>query len=308
MVYIEQQRKYAIALRNDLFHDIGGGQFMGEEREFVLGDPKLNLWSGIRDNAIYYFNENHIHFWDGSDLPTGHLLSSQIACVNHLFFIRQREDIATKILKMVDPSVKTALAIDSGYLEFEMIGGTDYLKEKSRTRGANATSVDAMMLAELKNGTRKLFVIEWKYTESYRGNSVLQGLSGKTRMGRYLPLLLDQNSPIIVSDEKDAEKLFIEPYYQLMRQTLLAQEMVKAKEYGATDYLHLHIIPEKNKELKQTNTSPQLQGGNLETGWTSVLKQPEKYLAIDPKDFLEPANGLPDTIPILEYLRKRYWN
>ena len=75
-----------------------------------------------------------------------------------------------------------------------------------------------------------------------------------------------------------------------MRQTLLAHEMIKAKEYGATDYQHLHIIPKENKELKEVNTADgKLDGTNLQEIWISLLKSPEKYKVMDPKDFISPA-------------------
>ncbi|OEU80443.1 MAG: hypothetical protein BA865_04050 [Desulfobacterales bacterium S5133MH4] len=53
-----------------------------------------------------YFERNHITWWmgDKKNEPTGHLLSSQVACINHLYFARQRKDVATAILKSVDSS------------------------------------------------------------------------------------------------------------------------------------------------------------------------------------------------------------
>lgn len=102
MSYIELQRKKAIGLRDGIFKDPGGGMFKNSEREFVLKQPALNIWTGVREDAINYFRANDIPFWDSGDEPTGHLLSSQIACVNHLYFIRQRQDIATAILKGID--------------------------------------------------------------------------------------------------------------------------------------------------------------------------------------------------------------
>src|ERR1035437_6127440 len=81
-----------------------------------------------------------------------------------------------------------------------------------------------------------------------------------------------------------------------MRQTLLAHEMTEAKEYGATDYQHLHIIPKANKELKDVNTAEgKLDGTNLQETWTSLLKSPDKYKVMDPKDFISPAKKCKDT-------------
>ena len=98
-----------------------------------------------------------------------------------------------------------------------------------------------------------------------------------------------------------------EPYYQLMRQTLLAHEMTKAKEYGATDYQHLLIIPKENKELKEVNTAEgKLDGNNLSETWTSLLKSPEKYKVMDPKDFISPAKKCKDTLTAIRASLKTY--
>lgn len=309
MTYIEQQRKKAVGLRDEVFKDPGGGHFKKLDRTFVLKDPALNIWAGVREDAIDYFRRNTIPFWDSGNEPTGHLLSSQIACVNHLYFVRQRQDIATAILQGIDKNVKTALVMDngsdSGYVDFEVVGSKNYLGEKLHTRGANSTSVDAVMLAELENGLRKLFFIEWKYVESYGKTSKAEGDSGQTRIKTYTPLLMQSDCPIKISN---IEGLFTEPYYQLMRQTLLAHEMAKAKEYRADIYFHLHVIPKDNKELKDVNTtSGKLAGETLEETWKNVLKSPELYRAVDPKDFLEPARKCIDSFAPLTYLEQRYW-
>lgn len=52
-----------------------------------------------------------------------------------------------------------ACILDSGYVEFEVIGKDNYLKEKSHNRGIYATSVDAMMLAENKMAAKYLFAL-----------------------------------------------------------------------------------------------------------------------------------------------------
>lgn len=309
MNFKEQQRKKATGLRDELFKDPGGGQFKKLEREFVLKDPSLNLWAGIREDVISYFKKNNIPFWDAGNEPTGHLLSSQIACINHLYFVRQRGDIATSILRGIDSTVNVALKLgsgsDMGYVDFEVIGEKNYLGERLHTRGANSTSIDAVMLAELNNGRRKLFFIEWKYVESYSGPSKAEGESGKTRMKTYSSLLNKSDCPIKTCN---FEGLFTEPYYQLMRQTLLAHEMIKAKEYNADSYFHIHVIPKGNLELKNVNTAEgKLTGKTLEETWRNVLVNPTLYNAIDPEDFLKPAFNCFDCLSLLSYLKNRYW-
>ena len=117
-------------------------------------------------------------------------------------------------------------------------------------------------------------------------------------------LLERPDCPIKTADFKD---LFYEPYYQLMRQTLLGWTMTENKEYGAVDWLHLHIIPKENKELRERITSKNLQGKTLEESWKLQLKNPEKYIVISPEKFLEPITDLQDTKSLIDYLTNRYW-
>jgi len=304
MNYEKKQKEKAIQNRDKLFQDPGGGVFKKKRWPFILSKPVLNLWSGIREDALDYCKSNHIPWWDSGNEPTGHLLSSQIACINHLYFIRQRQDLATLILRNIDISIQQAISIDTGFVEFEKVGKERLGKEKQLTRGANCTSIDAMMLGENTNGKRMLFLIEWKYTESYPPDSKLKGESGQRRLEAYDSLLKDPECPIIHKNIKD---LYYEPFYQLMRQTLLGSEMVKRKEYGAEDFIHLHIIPQENKNLKERITSPGLSGPDIEQAWKNTLRNPGKYVVLDPKEFLKPVFVCPDTKSISTYLGQRYW-
>lgn len=67
MSYLEDQRQKAVQLRDVIFKDPGGGIFKKAEREFVLKDPSLNIWAGIREDAISYFNRCGIPFWDSGN-------------------------------------------------------------------------------------------------------------------------------------------------------------------------------------------------------------------------------------------------
>lgn len=324
MSYSEKQRELCIGLRDKLIGDPGRGLYSKIERDFVLSQPELNLMESIRTEAEKYFNDNNIPFWNigearpvGVNKPSGHMLSSQIACINHLFFLRQLQDIATAVLKGIDNNVKIALRLDNdktdlGFVSFEVIGKKNYLNERRHNRGAYSTSVDAVMLAEMQNRSRKLFIIEWKYVEQYKGKqSKLVEKGGETRKKTYLSLFQQEDCPIIIPELNDTfiKGIFYEPFYQLMRQTLLANEMAKAKDFGATDYIHLHLIPTANEELKLENTSNGiLRGSSLQEAWTNLLKSPDKYKAIDPKDFLEPAKRFSDAMTTIKYLEQRYWN
>lgn len=311
MSYLEEQKRKAISLRVNYFKDPGGGIHDSVAREYVLADHMLNLWSGIREDVLDYFTQNSIAFWDTINEPSGNLLSSQISYLNHLFFMRQREDVATVILQNMDPKVVKATKItkdvsDAGFVIFEENGQLNYLNERSRIRGGHTTSIDAVMLGELKDGSLKLFVFEWKYVEYYNGHVKINDPKGDARLNTYKPFLDDPLSPIKACN---IEGVFDEPYCHLMRQTILADRMVRANEYGATEYLFVHVIPSENVELLGNNpASPLLPGFTLNETWCKLLKNPEQYIVIDPKDLLEPARYCPDTSSIVAYLQMRYWN
>jgi len=302
--YKKSQEKRAIAILPLLFKNPGGGSFRGLPRANVLTEAELNIWEGIRSDAINYFSKNKIAWWDSSKKPTGHLLSSQVSCVNHLYFIRQREDIASRILRKINSNFKRAIIIDDGFIEFEKVGKARLGKEKVLTRGANCTSVDALMLAEDDYGKRTLVLIEWKYIESYSPDDKSLGTSGKVRLETYKDFLSRPDCPINPGDYKDC---FFEPFYQLMRQTFLGWTMSQLKEYRAEDWIHIHVIPEDNLELRNTVTSHGLTGKNLEEAWRNVLIEPHRYTCITPKDFLNPIYSCRDSKSLTDYLEIRYW-
>jgi hypothetical protein len=302
MTYREDQRTRAIKIRDSLFNDPGGGIFNGIKRDFVLKDPSLNLWGEIRKDAVDYFKRNRIPWWRGNgDFPTGHLLSSQVACINHLFFVHYREDVATALLKRLNPNIEKALIIDDGFVEFEYIGKKPYMPERGFTRGANCTSIDAVMFGITNNQKRILFLIEWKYTELYE------------RQDRYIPERAKVYDSLITSSEgpfitgADPRSFYFEPFYQMMRQTLLGDLFVKNRELTCEESINVHVIPDENIELKKCITSRAFHGADIHETWRKTLKSPDSYIYIDPEIFLESAKDLDDTRPWLSYLKSRYW-
>jgi len=303
MKYLERERIKAVNLRSTMFQDPGNGMFLGKAREFVLSNPKLNLWEGIREDTLDYFQRNRIVWWHGDNgMNTGHLLSSQVACVNHLFFLHHRKDLATAILQGIDSSIAEALVIDDGYVEFEFIGEKQYLKEKGFSRGANCTSVDAAMMGMTTTGHKKLFLIEWKYTESYKPQSKYI----PERASVYDHLIQAQDSPFIMGVNPSV--YYYEPFYQLMRQTILADQLLKFHDHDIDEYLHIHVAPEKNEELRTGMTSPGIVGKDIHEAWKRRLRDDSLFLAITPELLLEPAWRMPDTHSEGEYLRNRYWS
>lgn len=102
--YQEQQRAKAVKLiseSNKVFYGgVGGKYFMRSKRDFVLTNYQKNFYQPIKDEVIEYFDLNGINWWGGQK-PTGHALSSQIACINHLFLIRKDKRAVLSLLKSI---------------------------------------------------------------------------------------------------------------------------------------------------------------------------------------------------------------
>jgi hypothetical protein len=318
MAYYEQEiGKKINTLPNEFFdNDPGGGVLHIKDKktgeikplyglQFVLQKRELNLWKEIRVDAIKYFEENEIEWHkdvkgEPQKGPEGHLLSSNIACVNHLFYLRQKKDLATKILNEIDKRIISAEIIDDGYIEFEMMDGkekTNPLKEKSdnRKRGSKSTSIDAVMVGRKNDGKNVLFLIEWKYTEKGY-DPECKYIARNNYHKNYIDILQEENCPI--NSPENVKGLFFEPYYQLMRQTLFGWKMIETSEYNCNEFICLHIIPHGNIEFKRNSKD-----------WKCFLKEQYKqnYKVIAPDDLLKPILNEKNTSLFIEYLKKRYW-
>lgn len=300
----EQQVKGEKLIQSGFFsEDHGGGIFMKKARPFVLKDGRNNLYTGIRTEVLDYFRLNKIVWWGGYK-TTGHVLSSQIACLNHLFPIRQDKEKVLGLLKTVSDDFVDVFTIEEnmpGYIQFEAVGGdVNFLNEGNNTRGSNCTSVDAFIYALHKNGKRFLIPIEWKYVEAYGNDDKSSGDKGETRKARYVSLIESS----ICLNSNTLSCCWYEPFYQLMRQTLWAEQAIKNQIAGieAEDYLHLHIIPDENKELLNKNYP--CSGKGMAETWKICLKDPGKYKVVSPTKLWSLQNSETD---IYKYLQHRYW-
>jgi hypothetical protein len=296
----DRERERIIGERDRMFRDPGAGLFAGKPRDFVLQEAALNIWEGVREDVIDYFSRNAISWWKGAD-PTGHLLSSQIACINHLYALRQRQDLADAILQALDAEIIHAEIVDDGFVEFEFIGERQYLQEKSFSGGANCTSVDAFMIGRARNGERRAFLVEWKYTEFYRTED------------RYIPERAKVYDHLIAASDSpfnalEPRSLYFEPFYQMMRQTLLGAMIARNKDHGCSSYRNVHVVPKENVEFHGRVTAPDLQGANVSEAWRRVLRDATLYIGTTPADLMGPLEGQKDTKALTGYLRRRYWS
>lgn len=323
----ERERAQAlVASRSDLFdRSETGARFFGKPRPFVLQQPATNLYAPIRVSAVKYFSSNKISWWGGRG-PTGHLLSSQVACLNHLFAIRDDGAAVTALLGVIDPDLVEALLVPGdvgaeGYLQFEAVSDRQYLQEESLDRGGLCTSLDVLAYARHRDGGRRLVGFAWKYTEHYsEAERFAEGPSreraakkGDVRQARYNQLLktsaqlADSTAAAMVAADSAEVVTYKEPYAQLMRQTLLLEQMVAnraTERRAAEDFLHVHVIPKGNAELlgKRDPTT----GLTMPEQWRQQLRDPSKYRVVDPQDLLAPLKGLYGNAALLRYLQVRY--
>ena len=293
-------------------------------------DIQKNFYRPIRDDVVKYFHDNGIKWWgaakDDGSRPSGHILSSQIACLNHLFCIRKDKEAVLALINGIEgmpAHFKEVLPIPSEsevgcYIAFEMVSSRDYLNEDGPTRGANCTSVDAFIYATDENEERWLIPVEWKYTESYlredksaedyRGRSQ-KGKHGKgeKRLSRYSGLI-NSSEQLIPLPDYHGSIYFQEPFYQLMRQTLWAEQICRSKDESvipAQHFVHVHVCPKDNALLLDKNYTEVSKERGMENAWKAMLKNRNLYILIDPKELMRP---LYDSHKALcEYLSERYW-
>lgn len=279
-----------------------GGIYNGKARVFVLAenDSKYNFFPSIIepiDSVIDYFSTYHITWWGENECrkkPTGHLVSSQIHCLNHLFALR-KDALAVKSIIEKATGLNISCVLPSpldkdGYITFEFVyKNRSLLGERFETRGTKCTSVDALVYAELVTGKKILIPIEWKYTETYNGKETRE-----ESFGRYTKRHKGSNC------QKWTSMFRADPYYELMRQTLLVEMIVKNKDCGleADDYEHIVVCPNGNKELLY----------NIQSFREALsINGKKRFHVVDPQDFLAPIaeqNLYPE---LIKYLKKRYW-
>lgn len=310
---------------------------------YILDDSErdMNLYNWQDKDSVQrvkdYFKNHKIKWWNCRyDVPddglniTRHLLSSQIACINHLFFIKHDKEAVLSIIKGInDMPVKFKdvmnITCDDGsdnYIAFEVVASRDYLHEKYLKRGEYCTSVDALVYAIDENDERWLIPIEWKYTETYKrkdlsiesnpdkepGNESM----GITRLSRYCNIEGDN----LIGNSKQLKSLpdykhsiyFQEPFYQLMRQTLWAECICNNKDekvLPAEHFVHIHVCPKENRELLNKCYSEVTNKKTMEEAWREMLSDQSLYQLVDPKELLQPiAKSYPE---LYNYLQERYW-
>ena len=235
----------------------------------ALGHEEENLYPSLRGEAgaRLFFKERGIKWHRTArsgdtargDGPTRNLASSQVACVNFLLPLAAIPGALAAAVRALDSDVTGLVDIRhngrTSPLEFEWIGLKHSL-EGGRTRGANNTSVDAFVIADTEGG-RRAYLMEWKYTEEYKGSRDMgAGDSGEKRRRRYATRYEAESSAF--SGVVPMSELLYEPFYQLLRLRLLADRMVTDGELEVSEAKVVAVVPEGNSAYRDQITSPPL--------------------------------------------------
>ncbi len=302
MSFRDREKKRQVALKKQLFSKAAcnSGTYKGKMYGFCLDDfsSQENIHKCIRKSALEYFDQRNIGWHDGkiiggqNKLPSNHLCCSQSFCVNVFFPYILRPDLLKNILIQMGYDVNKVLPfIDDTPLEggkhsfvcFEWIGNKNYLKERSRgriaadnerSRGKGFTSSDIAIRYLDNNNKIHIILGEWKYTEKYGNSNLRYSDSGTDRFKEiYSEFLKDPDCPIRLSNHKEYEFLFFDPFDQMMRAQLLARSMEKYREMDADFVSFLHIVPRANHELLEKITSPGLAnyGEDIHEIWGNIV-------------------------------------
>ncbi len=273
----------------------------------AVGYEEENLYPLLRGSAGAgaFLAARGIHWWrssrSGDDTnvngPTRNMASSQIACVNFLLPLAGTPEALLSILREIDGDVCQVMTLTytprcaetavSSPVEFEWVGCDTCLEGGPGTRGANTTSVDALMVGVTGTGMRRAYLFEWKYVEEYIGTEYLgEGKSGDTRRRRYSDLYAGPGSRF--NGMVPMEELFYEPFYQLMRLGLLADKMVHGKEFGITEAKVVVVCPEGNDDYRKTITSPALKerfssAGSVEDVIHAAIRESASFRLASPE-------------------------
>lgn len=283
------------------------GLFKAKAYDFLISEGlwKENIFSPIRDEAEEYFRSNGISW----HRMRHHLLSSQICCLNFLMPLDREPKALAELLRGQFGEVEMLKIEGDRYVALEWIGSDrDYLNEArngNRTRGANCTSPDAAIKFRV-SGKTMIALIEWKYTERY--GAAPRNKAEETRLGRYSNLVFAPNRPLKPTTAFAISDLFFEPFYQLLRQQMLAFQLEKHKD-GCDEAIVIHISPQDNRILHRV-TSPKLRllGNDVFDVWRSLLANPKKFIEVSVGPFFapilrEPSTGLNEWAA---YIQRRY--
>lgn len=296
-----------------------GERNIREEAPYRLhaGRRDLNVAPSVRSSVAAYFGEPRNITWH---THADHGLSSQVCCLNFLAPLATQPALLARVIgAALGITPPTMLPIEDGpegapwFVGFEWPGRADYLGEwpanaSNGPRGQNATNADAVVRFKADGRTETL-LIEWKYTEEY--GAPIRAEGNATRKARYADKMFAPAGPIRNDLDLSLEDFFWEPFYQLLRQQMLALGMQRAREDGAERVRVLHISPSGNRSLHKV-TSPALRrlGDDAFDVFKQTLVEPDAFVSRTTEQVFGAATTSTDLDADgrawANYLRERY--
>lgn len=91
------------------------------------------------------------------------------------------------------------------------------------------------------------------------------------------------------TDVLSFELILDEPFYQLVRQQLLAHELEKAGAHDADRVRVLHVLPAANDAYQASLVRPEHRsvGGTVSQVWQRMLVRPDRFVPVDSAMFLD---------------------
>lgn len=288
------------------------------------GNLEKVFYPVIASEVIHYCNENDIAIHSESL----NLRSSQVACFNVMFPLRLNLDLAVVALKPLLPGV-----VKVNTIEFEYTGdekATEWLGEPpGGKRGQNRTSIDVAIWWE-NAGQKILTLVEWKYTEKGFGTC-----GGYASVGNQDKGICDQ---LIVTEADTASQCYLTrgrntrhywehmkeaginlqamtgnsgcpfrgPFYQLMRQYLLAAYLRKNKAIDRVEVASVSF--DGNRSLLELPRELRSLGENVIEAWNGVLMNVPKLRHGTVEEIVAgvKSSNLDDTKSLAIYLKDRY--
>ena len=290
-----EKKKNEYLIKSGFFNgDKGNGVFNGKKYPYVLEYYENNFYMPIYNKVIDYFSKNSISWWgENKSKPSCHTLSSQISCLNHLFYIRKNRFLCLQVLNFItNRNFIDVISFendinDNGYIDFEI---SNYREPY--------VSVNALFLAKDKENKKHIIMMEWKYIEehSYEDFSINKD---EKILNEYSSFINNSKQLKIKYFNYKSSIYFQGELYKLTRQTLWAEQIIENKyseKIGADDFLHIVVIPNKNKSL--LSSVYKLSNMNLENTWRNILNDNSKFMITDNKKIIE---ALEYIIKLIEY-------
>ena len=294
------------------------------------GAEGQNLMPELRgpDGAVSFFRGRQIKWWrnarsgDGpGDGPTRNLASSQVACVNFLLPLARRPAALLALMRHIDSEVIDIVPLpdpggaEPSLVEFEWVGWSAPIEGGRLTRGAMQTSADAVVVGRTAAALRA-FVFEWKYCEEYlRPEDKGDGASGDTRRLRYTSRYCAADSAF--RGDIPLDEFLFEPFYQLLRLRLLADEIVRsgfAPGLAVRDARVVVVCPAANQEYRLAVASTPLARRfpalpTVEGAMQATLRRPSDLVIVDSEALvgaLRASRAAPELGGWLDYHAVRY--